>query len=115
MKKRRITVMRITQYEDLMAQYENPIDHACTMQVGQVFVAQGWQKPEGFCQSAWDTLSPFVLALSHGAQDFYEGWMKNPKSAMLSCNDGFRPVSFLVEALDEQAEEQAQEGERHHV
>ena len=104
MKKCRITVMRITQYEDLMAQYENPIDHACAMQVGQVFVAQGWQKPEGFCQSAWDTLSPFVLALSHGAQDFYEGWMKNPKSAMLSCNDCFRPVSFLVQALDEDAD-----------
>ncbi len=32
------------------------------------------------------------------------GWMKNPKSAMLSCNDGFRPVSFLVETLDEDAE-----------
>ena len=106
MKKCRITVMRITQYEDLMAQYENPIDHACTMRVGQVFVAQGWQKPKGFCQSAWDTLSPFVLALSHGAQGFYDGWMKNPKSAMLSCYDGFRPVSFLVEALDEQADEQ---------
>ena len=30
--------------------------------------------------------------------------MKNPKSAMLSCNDGFRPVSFLLEALDEEAE-----------
>ena len=29
--------------------------------------------------------------------------MKNPASAMLSCNDGFRPVSFLVEALDETA------------
>ena len=101
MKKCRITVMRITQYEDLMAQYENPIDHACAMQVGQVFVAQGWQKPEGFCQSAWDTLSPFVLALSHGAQDFYEGWMKNPKSAMISCNDGFRPVSFLLETAEE--------------
>ena len=26
------------------------------------------------------------------------------KKAMLSCNDGFRPVSFLVEALDEEAE-----------
>ena len=35
---------------------------------------------------------------------FYDGWMKNPKSAMLSCNDGFRPVSFLVEALDEDAD-----------
>ena len=30
-------------------------------------------------------------------------WMKNKKSAMLSCNDGFRPVSFLIEALDEEA------------
>ena len=66
MKKCKITVMRITRYEDLMAQYENPISHACDMEVGQVFIANGWTKPEGFCHSAWDTLSPFVLALSHG-------------------------------------------------
>ena len=33
----------------------------------------------GFCQSAWDTLSPFVLALSHGGEGFYDGWMKNPQ------------------------------------
>ena len=46
-------------------------------------------------------LSPFALALSHGAEGFYDGWMKNPHSAMLSCNDGFRPVTFLLEALDE--------------
>ena len=104
MKKCRITVMRITRYEDLMARYENSIQHACTLQEGQVFIATGWQKPEGFCQSAWDTLSPFVLALSHGGKDFYDGWMKDPRSAMLSCNDGFRPVSFLVEALDEEAD-----------
>lgn len=44
--------MKITQYEDLMAQYENPISHACDMVVGQVFIANGWEKPEGFCQSA---------------------------------------------------------------
>ena len=97
--------MRITRYENLMARYENPIEHACEMQEGQVFIANGWERrPEGFCPSAWDTLSPFVLALSHGAEDFYEGWMKNPRSAMLSCNDGFRPVSFLVEALNEDAD-----------
>ena len=103
MKKCKITVMRITRYEDLMLLYENPIKHACDLQEGQVFISNGWEKPEGFCQSAWDTLSPFVLALCHGAEDFYGGWMKNPRSAMLSCNDGFRPVSFLVEALDEDA------------
>ncbi len=104
MKKVRITVMRKAEYKDLMAQYENPIEHACDLKAGQVFVANGWEKPAGFCPSAWDTLSPFVLALSHGAENFYDGWMKNQKSAMLSCNDGFRPVSFLLEALDEDAE-----------
>lgn len=104
MKKCRITVMRITRYEDLMARYENPIQHACSLQEGQSFIANGWEKPAGFCQSAWDTLSPFVLTLSHGGENLYDSWMKNPKSAMLSCNDGFRPVSFLVEALDEDAD-----------
>lgn len=104
MKQVKITVVRMACYPDLMEQYENPIEHACGMQVGQVFVANGWQKPDGFCDSAWDTLSPFVLALAHGGQDFYDGWMKNPKSAMLSCNDGFRPVSFLVEALEQDAQ-----------
>ena len=103
MKKCRITVMRVARYEVLMARIENPIAQACDMVEGQVFIANGWEKPEGFCQSAWDTLSPFVLALSYGAENFYDGWMKNPRSAMLSCNDGFRPVSFLVEALDQEA------------
>lgn len=103
MKKCRITVMRMARYPDLMEQYENPISHACDMQLGQVFVANGWNKPEGLCQSAWDSMSPFVLTLSHGGGDFYDGWMKNPRSAMISCNDGFRPVSFLIEALEEEA------------
>ena len=100
MKKIKITVMRIACYQDLMERYENPIDHACDMQVGQVFIADGWRKPEGFCDSAWETISPFVMTLAHGGQDIYEGWMKNPRSAMLSCNDGFRPVSFYLEVVE---------------
>ena len=104
MKKLKITVMRVARYDDLIAKYENPIQHACSMAEGQVFIADGWKKPEGFCDSAWDTISPFALALAHGGGDFYDGWMKEPKSAMISCNDGFRPVSFLVEALDEDAD-----------
>ena len=103
MNKVRITVMRVACYRDLMEQYENPIQHACDLKEGQVFLADGWRKPTGFCDSAWDTLSPFVMTLAHGGENLYDGWMKNPRSAMLSCNDGFRPVSFLVEALDEPA------------
>ena len=49
-------------------------------------------------------MSPFVMTLSHGGEDLYDGWMKNSRSAMISCNDGFRPVSFLLEALNEDAD-----------
>lgn len=104
MKKCRITVMRITRYTDLMEKYENPISHPCDLTEGQVFIANGWHRPEGLCESAWETLSPFVMTLSHGGEDIYDGWMKNKKSACISCNDGFRPVSFLIEALDEDAD-----------
>ena len=104
MKKVRITVMRMAQYEDLMALYENPIEHACDMQLGQVFIANGWKRPDGLCESAWESMSPFVMILAYGGEDIYDGWMKNKKSAMISCNDGFRPVSFYIEALDEDAE-----------
>lgn len=105
MKKVRITVMCRTEYPDLIAAYENLQTKApCSVQIGQIFLCNGWQKPEGFCQSAWDTISPFVMALSHGAEGLYDNWMQNPRSTMLSCNDGFRPVSFYVEALDEDAD-----------
>ena len=104
MKKCKITVMKVAHYKDLMELYENPIQHACDLSVGQTFLANGWEKPEGLCNSAWESMSPFVMALAHGGENFYNGWMKNPKSAMISCNDGFRPVSFLLEALEEDAD-----------
>ena len=104
MKKVRISVKKIAQYDDLIAQYENPMEHACSMEPGQVFTANGWARPDGFCESAWESISPFVMTLAYGGTNIYDGWMKDPRSAMISCNDGFRPVSFLIEALDEDAE-----------
>ena len=103
MKKVRITVMRKACYRDLMELYENPLENACDMEEGQVFITNGWKRPEGLCESAWESMSAFVMGLSHGAENFYDGWMKDSRSAMISCNDGFRPVSFLLEALDEEA------------
>ena len=70
MKKVRITVKRAACYRDLMEEYENPIEHACGMKPGQVFVCNGWQRPDGFCDSAWDTVSPFVMTLAHGGENF---------------------------------------------
>lgn len=100
MKQVKITVMRMTCYRDLMEKYENPIEHACNMQIGNTFLVENCEKPADMCDSAWETLFPFVKELAEGGGNFFDGWMRNPHSAMLSCNDGFRPVTFLVEAID---------------
>lgn len=99
MKNVRITAVRKTEYPDLMARYENPIEHTCDVHIGQQWVSVEGQCPEGFCPSAWDSVRPFAEALARGEGNFFDGWMQNPFSAMISCNDGFRPVSFYLETL----------------
>lgn len=101
MKTVKITAIRKMSYPDLMALYENPIEHACDVQEGQVWLCEDGKKPETLCQSAWESMEPFVQTLAAGGGNFYDGWMKNPYSAMISCNDGFRPVSFYLEAVEE--------------
>ena len=101
MKEVRITALRRTEYPDLMARYENPIEHACDVKEGQVFISREGQRPDGLCAEAWSSMEPFVTTLAQGGGNFFDGWMKNPYSAMISCNDGFRPVSFLLETIDD--------------
>ncbi len=100
MKKVKITALRRTCYPDLMEKYENPIEHACEVEEGMTWVSVNGQKPEGFCNSAWGSMEGFVKTLAAGGGNFYDGWMKNPYSAMISCNDGFRPVSYYLETLE---------------
>ena len=102
MNKVRITAIRQTVYTDLMAKYENPIEHTCDVREGQQWISIDGQKPEGMCPSAWYSMREFVESLARGEGNFYDGWMKNPMSAMISCNDGFRPFSFYIEVTDEE-------------
>ncbi len=101
MKTCKITVMRKALYPDLMAQYENPLENACDMQEGMVFYSKNGQKPEGLCNNAWNCMRSYVETLAQGGGNFFDGWMKNPYSAMVSCDDGFRPVSYYIETLEE--------------
>ncbi len=96
----KITALRKACYADLMAKYENPIDHACDVEEGMTWVSVDGVKPAGFCDSAWQSMEFFVQELASGGGNFYDGWMKNPHSAMISCNDGFRPVSFYIETME---------------
>lgn len=100
MKQVKITAVRIVNHSDLMELYENPIEHTCDVCKGQSWISRNGQKPEGFCSEAWKTMKEFVEALANGQGNFYDGWMKNPNSAMISCNDGFRPVSFYIETIE---------------
>lgn len=100
MKRCRITAVRKASYPDLSARYENPIEHTCDIEEGQTFISENGEKPQGLCDSAWESMAYFVKELSAGGGNFYDGWMKNPKSAMISCNDGFRPVSFYIEVME---------------
>ena len=106
--------MRQTIYADLMEKYENPIQHACDVKEGQQWIAVNGQCPEGMCPSAWMSMREFVESLARGEGHFFaeqstasdgttvhdNGWMKNPMSAMISCNDGFRPFSFYLEVME---------------
>lgn len=99
MKNVKITALRQSCYPDLMELYENPIEHTCDVRIGQSWISVDGQKPEGLCDSAWESMASFVTTLAQGGGNFYDGWMKNPFSAMISCNDGFRPVSFYIETV----------------
>jgi len=96
----RITVLKKAHYQDLIDKYENVLLEACPIKLGDVFIVENCEKPTKLCDSAWETLYPFIKGLSEGKEDYFDGWMKNKKSVLLSCNDGFRPVSFLVEVIE---------------
>jgi len=95
----KITAIKVSKYEDLIDKYENPIKHACSIKEGDVFYSNSGEKPVNLCPEAWKVMKEFVESLAQGKGDFFDGWMKDPMSAMISCNDGFRPVSFYIEVI----------------
>ena len=96
----RIKAVKKTYHRDLAIKYQKNLDLACDVKEGEEWISLEGEMPVGFCPSAWSNLSPFVFSLAHGAERLYGDWMKNPRSALVSCNDGFRPVSFLLEVVE---------------
>ena len=100
MKQVKITAIRKVQYDNLMAKYENPIEHTCDVCEGQSWISIEGQCPEGLCPEAWKTMKEFVEALARGEGNFYDGWMKNRRTkqeqsqARLSyaLQEGGRPI-----------------------
>lgn len=100
MNKLKITVIKKVAHEDLISKYENHLDNPCNMNLNDSWIIEDINiKPKDFCMSAWISLYPFLLTLISNGNDIFSGWMKNKKSAIISCNDGCRPVSFLIEVI----------------
>lgn len=106
MKKCKITVVGAYFLEDLAKEYASLALGQCELHtVGQVYYSNGWQKPKGFCDNAWKSMQEYVMTLAHGGRNIFNGgWVNDEKIAIVCCNDGLRPVSFKIEATDEDAE-----------
>ncbi len=103
MKKVRITILKTTLNEELAREYGAIGIKACPMmKEGDVFIAD-YVKSEGFCDKAWKAICQYVFALAHGAGSYlfyYGDWIRKPGVAIVSCNDGLRPVIMKLEATD---------------
>lgn len=102
MKKVRITILKTTFQQELAEEYGIDGLRVCPlMEEGQVFYAD-YAKPDGFCDEAWKAIYQYVFALAHGADEiwYFGDWIKKPGVAIVSCNDGLRPVIMKLEATD---------------
>ena len=58
--------------------------------------------PLPFCDEAWKAVYQYVFTLAHGVQEIwnYSDWIRTLGVAIVSCNDGLRPVIMKLEATD---------------
>jgi uncharacterized repeat protein (TIGR04076 family) len=103
MAKVKITVLKTLYHEDLVKEYllpeKIPSYQACYRHhVGQEFLIDSFNKPEGFCSWAWADIHREIIAAMCNA-DFPAS--KDPGVIIASCTDGLRPVIFKVERIVE--------------
>jgi uncharacterized repeat protein (TIGR04076 family) len=65
--------------------------------VGQEFIIDRVEKPEGFCNYAWNALFPYLLTIRWGGN--FSEFFEEPGTMLACCPDASRPVSFLIERI----------------
>ena len=98
----KITVVKRSVNTDLINEYviDPKIFPICNKveEKQEFFVTSPFDMPEGICASAWADIRPFVIAIASGGEF---SMMKNPYSALATCNDPFRPVIFCIERVSQ--------------
>jgi len=93
MAKVRITVVKRAVHEDLIDSYINKERYPdgfgrCSL----------WDVKREFIVEGWPDIQRDVAMLLFGANP---PWMAKPGTAISCCSDGFRPVSFLLERIED--------------
>ncbi|MDI6645377.1 MAG: TIGR04076 family protein [Methanobacteriaceae archaeon] len=99
----KITILKTDVNKEFANEYcKNEVTACPLFKEGQEFIA-GFEKPEGFCDWAWNDIYRFVAVLLSGgnfSNEHFEGWMKDDKTMIACCTDAIRPVTFKIERID---------------
>lgn len=106
MAKVKLTVAKLAVHEDLIEahvrkeRFPDGFGACPQWELGQEFIIEGFPiKPHDFpCDWAWADIQRDVAMVMFGGNP---PWMERPGSTVTCCSDGFRPVSFLVERIED--------------
>ena len=94
----KITILSRSQNADYLKQYAETIWEPCErLTEGQEFISERADMPAGFCSWAWCDIQKYVLTLARGGN--FVG--VRPGVFIACCTDGFRPVFFKLERIEE--------------
>jgi uncharacterized repeat protein (TIGR04076 family) len=94
-----IRVLRCHHNQDFVQEYGNPKVAACpSLKEGQGFVVKNGQRPEGFCDWAWQDLRAPILTLAMGGS--FKPWLQDDATYIGCCTDGLRPVVFELRRVE---------------
>lgn len=98
----KITVVKKIDNQDVIEKYGNPtrtdLKECPLLNVGDELFVKDMTIPEGFCSWAWSDIIRDVALLSFGGN---AGNVNKKGTFITSCTDGFRPVIFRLERVEE--------------
>ena len=97
----KITVLKRMFNKNLAEKYcQEPVTRCPVFTEGQEFIydhSGDGNKPNNFCEHAWNDIYPTVMTLAYKGTFF--GWMKEEGTNIVCCTDGIRPVVFKINRI----------------
>lgn len=104
----KLTVMKCDYDPALAEAYgDSAAQGPCTLfHEGQIIYCDKHYMPQGFCDDAWKVMAHHVYAIFHDETRSIggRGWMREARTACVTCPNGLGPVTFLIEGLEEDPE-----------